>query len=99
MTLNKTYQNQNIQPSSLWDKIDALMTDAVTKNLSIEDTISTILKSAYKPYHLLCKSHTEEAIERSSLEVLSQIERFVNQQDVLEKINPPLKSFFVKKNL
>ena len=35
--------------SSFWEKIDALMTDAVTKNLSIEDTTSNLLKSAYKP--------------------------------------------------
>ena len=57
MTLSVTYQNQNIQPLSLWEKIDALMTDTDTKNLSIEDTISTLLKSGYNTYHLLCKSH------------------------------------------
>ena len=90
MTLNVTYQNQNIQPSSLWEKIDALMTNAVTKNLSIEDTISTLLKSAYNAYYLSCKNHTVEAVDRSSLEVLAQIEKSVNQQDVLEKINPAL---------
>ena len=90
MTLNVTYQNQNIQPSSLWEKIDALMTNAVTKNLSIEDTISTLLKSAYNAYYLSCKNHTVEAVDRSSLQVLSQIEKSVNQQDVLEKINPAL---------
>ena len=94
MTLSVTYQNQNIQPSSLREKIDALMTDIDTKNLSIEDAISTLLKSGYKTYHLLCKSHRVEAIDRSSLEVLSQIKKSVNQQDVLEKINPALKSFF-----
>ena len=33
--LNLTYQNQNIQPSSLGEKIDVLITEAVTKSPSV----------------------------------------------------------------
>ena len=77
------------------EKTNTWKTDAVTKNLSIEDTISNLLKSAYKPYHLSSKSHTVKAIDRSNLEDLQKIEIFVNQQDVLEIINLALKSLFV----
>ena len=79
--------------SELWGKIDALMTDAVAKNLGVESTIPAALESSHHPYHLLCKSHTVEALDRSNLEVLASIEK-VEQQQVLENINPALKSFF-----
>jgi hypothetical protein len=82
------------QPAELWEKVFALMTDAVTKNLGIEETIAASLESNHHPLHLLCKSHTVEALDRSNLDVLSQIEKDVKQQDILERINPRLKSFF-----
>ena len=34
-------ENVVVPPSQLWDNIDALMTDAVSKNLGIEQTISS----------------------------------------------------------
>jgi hypothetical protein len=82
------------KPKQLWEKIYALMTDAVTKNLGIEDTIAAALESDHHPLHLLCKSHTVEALDKSNLSVLSGIESEVKQQDILERINPRLKSFF-----
>ena len=69
------------------------MTDAVTKNLGVESTIPAALESSHHPYHLLCKSHRVEALDRSNFEVLASIEKKVEQQ-VLEIINPALKSFF-----
>ena len=93
MALNNS-AGENIEPVRLWEKVDAIMTDAVTKNLGIEETVSTTLGSSHQPYHLLCKSHTAEALDRTNLEVLSKIEQSVKQQDVLEQINPSLKSFF-----
>jgi len=51
-------------------------------------------ESNYKPMHLLCKSHTVEALDRSNLAVLYQIEKEVQQRQTLEGINPALKSFF-----
>ena len=59
--------DENIEPICLWEKVDAIMTDAVTKNLGIEETISTTLGSSHQPYHLLYKSHTVEALDRSNL--------------------------------
>ena len=70
------------------------MTDAVSKNLGIENTIPASLGSEHHPIHLLCKSHTVEALDRSNLHVLSSIEKKVDQQTEFEKINPALKSFF-----
>ena len=43
----------------LWKKIDAMMTDAVSKNLKIGG-VAAMLGSHHIPYHLLCKSHTSE---------------------------------------
>ena len=87
-------QAVTIEAKTLWEKIDALMTDSVTKNLGIEDTIPLALGSDHHPLHLLCKSHTVEAIDKSNLEVLARIEKSVNQQQIFESINPGLKSFF-----
>ena len=83
-----------ITPAALWHKTDALMTDAVTKDLKIKDNIVTALGTTYKPMHLLCKSHTVEALDRSNLTVLYDIEKQVQQREILEGINPSLKPFF-----
>ena len=64
------------------------------KNLSIEKSVDNTLDSDQILYHLLCKSHTVEALDWSNLEVLKQIENSVSQKESLERINPPLKSFF-----
>ena len=88
------YSDVNIEPLFLWEKVDAIMTDSVTKNLGTEETISNALGSTHQPYHLLCKSHTVEALDKSNLEVLAKIEKSVKQQEVFEQINPSLKSFF-----
>ena len=87
-------QGTRCEPDQLWKQVDCLMTDAVTKNLEIEKTIAAALRLSHIPLHLLCKSHTVEALDRSNLEVLARIEKDVNQQQILESINPRLRSFF-----
>ena len=89
-----TYYNEYVTPATLWEKVDALMTDAVTKNLSIENTIPDAIGSTHHPLHLLCKSHTVEAFDKSNLQVLANIEKSVKQQQIFESINPALRSFF-----
>ena len=37
------------------------MTESMSKNLKIEDGVAGVLKSSYKPYHLLCKPYLVEA--------------------------------------
>ena len=51
------------------------MTDAVTKNLSIEVGVSEHFGTYYKPYHLLCKNHTVEELGSTNLDVLADIEK------------------------
>ena len=74
--------------------IDAVMTEAETKNLGIEENIFIVLESFHQLYHLVCKSHTVEALDKSYLEGLAKIEKPVKQQEVLEQINPTLKFCF-----
>ena len=50
----------NVTASNLWGKINAIMTDAVSKDLKIEDGVAEVLQSRHVPYHILCKSHTCE---------------------------------------
>ena len=39
--------DENIEPVCLWEKVDAVMTDAATKNLGIKETVPTTLGSSY----------------------------------------------------
>ena len=43
----KISADENIEPVRLWEKVDAIMTDAATKNLGIEETVPTTLGSSY----------------------------------------------------
>lgn len=57
----------------LWEQIDALMTDAVSKNLKTETGVADQLGSKHVPYHLLCKSHTCEQFDADNLTTLAAI--------------------------
>ena len=69
------FENRNTTPAIMWEKVDSLMTDTVTKNLRTKDTISNALGSNHDPYHLLCKSHTVEVLDRSNFNVLAEVEK------------------------
>ena len=77
----------------LWENVTVIMTDAVGKNLHIEDDIASALNSNYKPLHLLCKAHTVEALDRSNIAVLGKLESKVKFREALESANPAIKSF------
>ena len=74
------------------------MTDAVSKNLGIENTIPASLGSEHHPIHLLCKSHTVEALDRSNLDVSSSIEKKVDQQTRVRKNKSCTEVLFSRKN-
>ena len=93
MVLNVS-ADEKIEPVRLWEKVDAIVMDAVTKNLGIGEMVSTMLGSSHQSYHLLCRTHTGEVLDRSDLEVLCKIEKSVKKLYVLEQIHPSLKSFF-----
>ena len=54
---------------NLWHKTTCLMTDALSKNLKIGQLIAYKLETSYVPFHLLCRSHCVEALDRSNLEI------------------------------
>ena len=77
----------------LWEKTDALMTDAVNKNLKIENGIRQALDSTHIPVHVLCKSHTVKKLDACNLAVLAQFEKSAKQRETLESISPNLRFF------
>ena len=60
----KVYHDQTLQPKTIWEKSDAIVTDAVAKNLQIEEIIAKALGSSHIPLHLLCKRHTVETLDK-----------------------------------
>ena len=73
---------------TLWEKVDMVMTDSVEKNLHIENGIAAGLNSTHIPLHLLCKAHTVEALDRSNINVLAELEATLKFREALESINP-----------
>ena len=65
------FENVSTTPATMWEKVNSLMTDPVKTNLGIEGTIPNALGSSHHPCHLLCKSHTVEALDCSNLNVRS----------------------------
>ena len=53
---------RKVPPSLFWENTDLVMTDAATKNLSIQELISEAFHSDHQPYHLR-KSHNVEATD------------------------------------
>ena len=77
----------------LWEQTDAFMSDSVAKNL-IEKTVAKSLNFTHEPYHILCKSHAMEKLDKSSLSVLNDLEQSMKIRNLLESVNPALKPFF-----
>ena len=75
----------NMTASNLWKKIDAIMTDTVSKNLKIEDGVAEALQSRHAPYHILCKSRTCERLDTDNLATLSQLKAKAGLREALLK--------------
>ena len=65
----------SISAKELWEKIDAIMTDAASKNLDVAKGAASKLKSQHIPKHLFCKSHTCEKLDEACINVLVQMEK------------------------
>ena len=52
------------------------------------------LNSTHEPYHILCKSHTVEKLDKSNLSVLNELEHSMKLRNILESVTPALKPFF-----
>ena len=80
-------------PKELWENIYAIMTDAVTKNLKIEEFVAERLNSTHIPKHILCKSHTCEKLDESCINALVEVENDIKIAELVSKKQPQLKSF------
>ena len=83
----------NSSARDLWEKVTALMTDSVAKNLHIEDSIAATLNSTHIPFHLLCVSHTCEVFDKGAIQVLKEAEILLGLREALIARMPALKSF------
>ncbi len=90
-TLNT--DEEPVSAKMLWEKTNAIMTDAVSKNLKIGEGAAEALQSIHVPCHLLCKSHTVEGFDRSNLSVLANLEKELGFREKLQTMNPAVKSF------
>jgi hypothetical protein len=72
--LHVAADNPSLTTIDIWEKIDALMTDAVSKNLKIETGVAECLASKHVPYHLLCKSYTCERFDADNLSTMAAVE-------------------------
>ena len=66
----------------------------VAKNLEIEKTMALSINSSHEPYHILCKSHIVEKLDRPNLCVLGKLEKDIKLRDKFEYVNPALKPYF-----
>lgn len=48
------------EPKEMFKKVDALMSDSVSKNLNVGDEVAKHLESDHQPIHLLCGAHPAE---------------------------------------
>lgn len=90
----------------IWNRITAVMTDSVAKNLKIVPLIMEELLSMEpskdifiaEPYHLLCLIHTLECFDRKMLEQVKKIEDKLGLREQFVSKMPELKSFLSNKN-
>ena len=91
--LSTAANSDDCSPKLFWEKIDAVMTDAASMNLKIEQEVAKKLKSDHIPHHLLCKSHTCEIMDTDNLTTLATIENKIKLRELILKREPLLKSF------
>ena len=81
----------------LWEKITALMTDPVAKNLQIENLIAASLSSQHILYHFTyCVSHTCEAFNTGNLIVLKHVKEKSDMKNMILKRMASLRTFLSK---
>ena len=68
-------------------------TGRLSREFHTEKGIAKELKSNHVPYHFLCKAHTVEALDRSNINVLANLEHALKFREALESMNIGMKSF------
>ena len=73
-TLPQLLTGSNVASSAkeLWERIDAFMTDAGSKNLKVE--VAKMLRLDHVLLQLLCKSHTCEKFDLTTIQTIENIE-------------------------
>ena len=75
----------------LWEKVSALMTDSVAKNLHIKEQIVNTLSSSHIQFLILCVSHTCGVFDKGNISVLCEVERKIGLRELLISHMPMLK--------
>lgn len=83
----------------LWEKITALMTDSVSKNMEIEKIIAQKLESLHIPLHLICQSHFCESLDRGVEKCLVAIDEKIGLEETVLSRMPELKSYVSHKSV
>ena len=83
-----------INAKDLWHKTTFLIMDSANNNLKTGQPILEILQITYVSNHLQCKSLSVEALDKSNLKILLNIEKEHGLQMKRENINPSMRSFF-----
>lgn len=79
--------------TDIWEKIDALMTDSVNKNMEVEKLVALEIGSSHVPIHLICQSHFCESADRAVSKCLVEIEETVSLKERILENSPELSSF------
>lgn len=58
----------------LWLKIDAFMSDSVSKNWHVADMVAEMLQSDHVPLMLFCNAHLTLKMDEGHVKVLSKME-------------------------
>ena len=96
LSMLSTATDGAVTPKDLWEKIDAFMTDAVSKNLKVEYLVAEELQSSHIPIHILCKTHTCEKLDTCNEITLIKMEEMLKIRETIKKREPRLKSFIRK---
>ena len=84
------FTGMDLTAKVLWEQTDAFKADSVAKNLLIEKTVARSLNFTHEPFHILCKSHIVEKLDKFNLSVLNELEESMKLRNTLESVNPAL---------
>ena len=87
-TLHRLSVTVGTTPKIIWELIDGIMTDSVTKNLQVEHLVAEELRPDHTPPHCLCNAHTPEKFDEALLSVLTSVEKEISLKEKLDLLIP-----------
>jgi hypothetical protein len=67
---------------ALWEKIDFVMTDSVSRNMLVEDIVSEALDVDHTPEHLLCQVHPPLMFNRVLTKFWSEVDSTIGPDKI-----------------